>query len=95
MMPLLRSVPSIFLRATTGVLAGAVLLALGWLAMGGRDIGSTLIAFPLLSFGSTLVLVSLGAVTLAIRRHARGEALGPLAAPVPLPRAVARRRSRS
>lgn len=76
--------------------AGALLLLLGWTSLGGNDAGSTLLAFPLLSIGATLFMVSLGAAGLAVARVRRGERLSPLPAepnaPAPLPRAILRPR---
>lgn len=89
-------VAPIVVRTVVAGVAGLGLLTVGWKALGGRDPGSTLIAFPLMSFGATLVMLASGAGLLAFGRYRRGERLSPLPPdalpPVPLPRAVARLR---
>jgi hypothetical protein len=82
-------VPPIVQRTLGAGGAGVLLVFLGWAALGGGDAGSTLMAFPLMSIGATLVLVSCGLGALAIHRLRRGERLSPASlAPQPLPRAV-------
>ena len=95
-MPRLRSVPPLVLRTMATGVGGSALLWLGWKALGGSDAGSALMAFPLMSIGTTLVMVALGAGWVAFARFRRGERLSPLpaepTAPAPLPRAIARTR---
>lgn len=82
-------VPPIVQRTLGAGGAGVLLLVLGWAALGGGDAGSTLMAFPLLSIGLTLFLLSCGIGAMAIQRVRRGERLSPIAPAVePLPRAV-------
>lgn len=81
--------PPIVRRSLGAGAAGSILVLLGWLALGGNDAASALMAFPLLSIGATLVLVACGVGAIAIQRVSRGERLSPLApGPEPLPRAV-------
>jgi hypothetical protein len=95
-MRVLSMLPPFVRRTLTAGCGGVLLVGLGWKALGGGDAGSTLMAFPLLSIGTTLVLVALGAGAVAIARVHRGERLSPLPADaplrLPLPRAIARRR---
>lgn len=85
-----RQLPPIVQRTLGAAGAGLVLGFLGWLALGGDDAASALMAFPLISIGATLLLVACGVGAVAIQRVRRGERLSPsVDGPEPLPRAVA------